>query len=81
MSQNQPICRVSFGRQLNPKLLKYQQLTKLVREASVDKAVISVSKTTKKILEEAKKLYPAIDFIDQVDQAKILFNSNSKRYL
>jgi len=76
-----PVNRVSFGRQLNPKLVKYQQLTKIVREASVDKGIRSVDKITKKVLEEAKKLYPTKDFIDQVDEAKILFNSNSKRYL
>ena len=76
-----PINHFGGGRQLKPELAKYQEITKIVREASIKKDVSSVSKATKKVLEEAKKLYPTKDFIDQVNEAKKLFISDSKRYL
>jgi phage terminase small subunit len=70
-----------MGRELNPKLAKYQELTKIVREASSEKGIGPVSKATKKVFEEAKKEHPNKDFMAQVDAAKALFKANSKKYL
>jgi hypothetical protein len=70
-----------MGRELNPKLKKYQELAKVVREASTEKGVGPVGKAAKKALEEAKKEHPNKDFDAQVDAAKALFKANPKKYL
>jgi hypothetical protein len=68
-------------RGLNPKMAKYQELTKLVREHSTDKGVVAVSKVTKKVRDEAIKAHPNKDFMEQIDAAKALFKANPKKYL
>jgi hypothetical protein len=68
-------------RGLNPKMAKYQELTKLVREHSTDKGVVTVSKVTKKVRDEAIAAHPNKDFMDQIDAAKALFKANPKKYL
>ena len=68
-------------RGLNPKMAKYQELTKLVREHSTDKGVVAVSKVTKKVRDEAIAAHPNKDFMDQIDAAKALFKANPKKYL
>lgn len=69
-----------MSRSLNPKLAKYQELSKLVREHSTDKKIGPVAKAGKKAFEEAKKSHPD-DFMAQVDEAKRLFKANPSKYL
>jgi hypothetical protein len=68
-------------RELNPKLAKYQELSKLVREHSTDKSISPVAKAAKKAFEEAKSKFPSKEMMDQVDEAKKLFKENPKKYL
>ena len=70
-----------MGRELNPKLAKYQELQKLVREHSTDKGVKAVSAAGKKVADEAKAAHPNKDFMAQIDAAKELFKANPKKYL
>lgn len=66
---------------LNDRVVKYQQLTKIIRSASTEKTIELVSKTTKKVIEEARRLYPTKDFIYQINEANNLFRSDPKKYL
>jgi hypothetical protein len=70
-----------MGRELNPKLAKYQELTKIVREASTEKGISPVAKATKKVFEAAKSAHPNKEMMDQVDEAKKMFKADPKKYL
>lgn len=59
----------------------YQELCKLIREHSIDKGIITVSKTCKKVLDEARTANPNKDKIEQINIAKELFKTNSKKYI
>ena len=65
---------------MSPKLIKYMELTKLVREYSSNKTLIFVSKVAISVMNEVKKAYPNVDFMNQVDIAKELFMRTSKKY-
>jgi hypothetical protein len=70
-----------MSRSLNPKLAKYQELSKLVRENSTDKGIGPVAKAAKRAFEDAKKEHPNKEMMDQVDEAKKLFKANPSKYL
>jgi ubiquitin len=75
------VLRLKGGRELNPKLAKYQELTKLVREHSTDKGISPVARATKNIFDIARLAFPNLDMMTQVDEAKKLFKADPTKYL
>jgi hypothetical protein len=65
---------------METKLIKYMELTKLVREYSSDKTLLHVSKIAKAIMNEVMCLHSYTDFMNQVDIAKGLFIQNPEKY-
>ena len=70
------VLRLRGGRPLNPKLAKYQELCKLVRETSSHKSVIVVAKICAKVFNEAKEKFQGMDYMDQIEEAKKLYLIN-----
>ena len=65
---------------MSPKLVKWMELTKLVREYSPNKTLNFISKLAIKIFEEVKNKHTNLDFMKQVDIAKDLFVQNPEKY-
>jgi len=65
---------------MSPKLIKWQEFTKIVREHSANKTLIFISKVAIIVLDEVKDKHTDLDFMKQVDIAKDLFLQNPEKY-
>ena len=70
------VLRLRGGRPLNPKAVKYQELSKLVRETSIDKSLLYVATICQKVFNEAKEKYQGMDCMDLLEEAKKLYLKN-----
>jgi len=65
---------------MNPKLIKWQEFIKIVREHSDNKTLNFISKVAILVLEDVKYKHTDLDFMKQVDIAKELFLQNPEKY-
>jgi hypothetical protein len=68
-------------RELNPKLVAFQKLRKVVSELSTVKSIGPIAKAASKVLNEMKEAHPNKDFDAQVAAAIEAFKANPKKYL
>jgi len=65
---------------MSPKLIKWQEFIKIVREHSINKTINFISKVAIMVLDEVKNKQTDLDFMNQVDIAKELFIQNPEKY-
>ena len=65
---------------MSPKLIKWQEFIKIVREHSINKTINFVSKVAISVLGDVKDKYIDLDFMNQVDIAKELFLQTPQKY-
>ena len=62
-------------------VVKYIELTRLIREKTTNKTTIEIYEISKKIYTEIKLRYPSIKVIDKIEEAKQSFIKNPYKYL
>jgi len=62
-------------------IVKYIELTRLIREKTTNKTTIEIYDIWKKIYTDIKLKYPLIKVIDKIEEAKQSFIENPHKYL
>jgi hypothetical protein len=62
-------------------VVKYIELTRLIREKTTNKTTIEIYEISAKIYNDIKLKYPSIKIIDKIEEAKLSFIENPYKYL
>jgi hypothetical protein len=66
---------------INPKLVSYQRLLKVVREDTTNKSVVNVARIACNLFKQIQILSPNKSFYEQVDEAIESYKNNPNKYL